>query len=507
MNSYSNNVLDYRKLIYSQFDIIVYEDSRFTVLKMEKVKTYYKKLGVHGPLLIGFLLVLLIGYIAFTSFSFGGTLNEKEANLMNADLTRSSLLFILDSSLSAFLVLFPLVLILDFMLRYKIKKKTAITTILIVGMLILPNVFLNVQATTPMKTQVEGSIGAPLAKYVFIITFDGARYDVFWSSAQYIIQHKNESAWANHIVCTYPTITYPNHVSLMTGTWPQIHLTQNNPPKMEFGTKRYASLILRTYHTPVVDDILKIASKEGFTTAVFTAPSTLAQILGSSETYRSSGEGSVGTMDNVIEYLQNHLAEIKSKGFVTMVHLVDTDSVLHAYGTDSEQYRYAMYKNAEQVKRLISTLENLGLADESVVIVTADHGGIGKQHFNVWPPLVAEIPLWMWGKPFKKGYELAGGRIIDIAPTVAYILGIPISPKSVGIVLYSALNETIIQEVRGEAPNLAQLEGEEINRAIGLIYSELVLWYTMIVFIIWLILALVADIWITKVSLKKVKTK
>ncbi len=476
------------------------------VPKMEKVKAYYKRLGIHGPLLIGFLVVLLIGYIAFTSFSFGATLSEKEANLMNADLTRSSLLFILDSSLSAFLVLFPLILILDLMFRYKIKKRGAVTALLIVGMLILPGVFLNTHAAAPVSDQVKGSLGAPLAKYVFIITFDGARYDAFWSSAQYIIQHKNESAWANHIVCTYPTITYPNHVSLMTGTWPQIHLTQNNPPKQEFGTKRYASLLLRTYHTPVVDDILKIASREGFVTAVFTAPPTLAQILGSSETYRSSGEGSVGTMDNVIDYLQSHLAEIRSKGFVSMIHLVDTDSILHAYGTDSEQYRYAMNKNAEQVKRLINTLENLGLADKSVVIVTADHGGIGRQHFNVWPPLVAEIPLWMWGKPFKNGYELGGGRIIDIAPTVAYILGIPISPKSVGIVLYSALNETIIQEVRGETLNLEQLEMEEINRAIGLIYGELVLWYTIIVFMIWLIFALVADIWAAKGRLKKAKT-
>ena len=101
------------------------------VPKMEKVKAYYKRLGIHGPLLIGFLVVLLIGYIAFTSFSFGATLSEKEANLMNADLTRSSLLFILDSSLSAFLVLFPLILILDLMFRYKIKKRGAVTTFLL----------------------------------------------------------------------------------------------------------------------------------------------------------------------------------------------------------------------------------------------------------------------------------------------------------------------------------------------------------------------------------------
>lgn len=471
---------------------------------MEKVKGYYKRLGVFGPVVLSFIFIVIVGLIGFSIFLTGGNLATKEVNLMNADLTRSSILFVLDSTLSAFLVLFPLVIILDILIRYKLKKRAQLKTIAVLGLLLLPSVVIG-PMSRPIYNNIEydGSLGAPLAKYVFIITFDGTRADVFWQVAQFFIDHKNDSVWADHIVCSYPTITYPNHVSLVTGTWPQIHLTQNNPPRTEFGTVRYASLLLRKYHEPVVDDILEIASREGFMTGVFVAPSSMAKIIGGSSAYKSYGEGSQGTMDNVIQYLQNHLSEIKANGFVSLIHLVDSDSMLHSYGVDSSQYRSAISKQANLVKNLYNNLISLGLADESVIIVTADHGGINRQHYNVWPPLVAEIPLWMWGKPFKKGYKLSGGRIVDIAPTVAFILGIPKPDKSIGITFYSALNATIVKSIRGENIDLDAMESKEIDWAIGIVYNEIVLWYIIVVFLIWLLLALVADVLATRKKLKK----
>ena len=422
------------------------------------------------------------GYILFFAYTLNADVRTMENNLMILDLTRSSLLFILDNILIIFIMFFPFLLLINIYLHVKVRKMALAT--LLIFLLIIPTTFI---APTPEVKSQEGP-SEPLAKIVFLITFDGARYDKFWQYADFIVKHRDEGAWAEKIVVTYPTITYPNHVSLFTGTWPQVHLTQNNPSQAGFGSRSYASTLLRKYHRPVAEDIFEIASSYGYKTALFSAPSTLANIVGSGETDRITEYESVEMMDHVLTYLEDNLAEIRSKGLLAFIHLVDTDENMHRFGVDSFEYGLAMERNAEQVERLYNKIFEFGLDNDTVIIVTADHGGIERTHYNVWPPLVAEVALWMWGRPVKKGYRLGGGRIVDIAPTISFILGIPKPNKCVGVTLYTAFNETIIQEVRGVNIDLEKAEKSEIRSAYNYLLTELILWYTLNLVMIWALL-------------------
>ena len=446
----------------------------------------YKKMGRNDKILLGLIVFsFLAGYLIPFLYTLGGTVREMEVNLMNLDLLRSSLLFILDNVLIIFLMFFPPLLLIYILLHLKVKKVAV--ALLILFLLTSPMLFLG--QTTNVRAQ--SSPEKPLAKVVFVITFDGARYDVFWKKADFIIQHRDEGTWAEKIVVTYPTITYPNHVSLFTGTWPQIHETQNNPAHAGFGSRSYASTLLRKYHKPVVEDIFKIASRYGYKTALFSAPSTLANILGDNTTDRITGYESVEMMNHVLSYLDDNIGEIKSRGLLAFIHLVDTDENLHRFGVDSVEYALAMERNAEQVGRLYNKIFQLGIENETAIIVTADHGGIDRSHHNVWPPLVADVALWMWGKPFKKGYQLGGGRIVDIAPTVSYILGIPKPKRCIGVTLYTALNATVIQEIRGENVDLVKAEKDEIRRAYAPLLAEIFIWYTVDLSMIWALLILI----------------
>jgi hypothetical protein len=46
----------------------------------------------------------------------------------------------------------------------------------------------------------------------------------------------------------------------------------------------------------------------------------------------------------------------------------------------------------------------------------------------------------MYGKPFKKGATVGGATIFDIAPTVLYLLGLPVPHDMEGEVLEDAID-------------------------------------------------------------------
>ena len=73
----------------------------------------------------------------------------------------------------------------------------------------------------------------------------------------------------------------------------------------------------------------------------------------------------------------------------------------------------------DNVKRVIEET-----AGEYTVIVTADHGGHGRGHGSDLPEDMT-IPMVFHGPAFAAGKELHGVSILDIAPTIADIMGIP----------------------------------------------------------------------------------
>jgi phosphopentomutase len=61
--------------------------------------------------------------------------------------------------------------------------------------------------------------------------------------------------------------------------------------------------------------------------------------------------------------------------------------------------------------------------DEYTVIITADHGGHDRMHGTDMPEDMT-IPMFYIGKDFEPGRELSGISILDIAPTIAKVMGL-----------------------------------------------------------------------------------
>lgn len=102
----------------------------------------------------------------------------------------------------------------------------------------------------------------------------------------------------------------------------------------------------------------------------------------------------------------------------------EPDHTGHAAGHDTPEY-YTMLTRLDQfVGRIVEATKNAGIYDNTVIIVTADHGGINKGHGGIALQEM-ETPFVVAGKGIRKGGEIQESMMqYDTASTVADILGL-----------------------------------------------------------------------------------
>lgn len=127
------------------------------------------------------------------------------------------------------------------------------------------------------------------------------------------------------------------------------------------------------------------------------------------------------TKDNTDRLLtESALAYIKKeKPDFVFLYMVETDEKGgHDNGWMSEPYLKCIHDAIDNVKHV---LEEAG--DEYTVIVTADHGGHDRAHGSLLPEDMT-IPMFFVGPDFEPGKKLTGIGLLDIAPTIAQIMGV-----------------------------------------------------------------------------------
>ena len=76
------------------------------------------------------------------------------------------------------------------------------------------------------------------------------------------------------------------------------------------------------------------------------------------------------------------------------------------------------------VKQLLDAVNEAGIMDETVIILTSDHGGINKGHGGK-TLMEVEIPWIVYGKAVKQKGEVKQSIVTyDTGATIAYLLGL-----------------------------------------------------------------------------------
>ncbi len=264
----------------------------------------------------------------------------------------------------------------------------------------------------------------PGLTHVILISLDGARPDALLQvDTPYIDSLVERGAVDWEAQTIFPPSTMPAHTSMLTGL---------NVEKHGIDWNEYRS-------TPIaVPTILLLAEEAGFPTAMVVGKEKLQQFHQSEAidfTFARIGDRSV--VDRALELLD--------EGYeVLFVHFPNPDFFGHSTGWMSGIYLYELGNTDRQIGRILDKLDELGITDETLLIITADHGGSGISHgLNI--PENRTIPWIMAGPGVEPGTVLTEAvYTTDTAATILWALGLPLPEDLDGEPVYQAFSETAI---------------------------------------------------------------
>ena len=137
--------------------------------------------------------------------------------------------------------------------------------------------------------------------------------------------------------------------------------------------------------------------------------------------------------------------------FFFFVHFASVDSNGHLHGENSQQYNDALISNDQWTGRIMDKLERLGLANKTLIYVTADHGFDENRQSHSFAPYVflATNDMKIW----------RDGRRQDVAPTILETFGLNtamMEPPLNGISLTKPDNRPFVPITKDRRPNAGQ---------------------------------------------------
>ncbi len=214
------------------------------------------------------------------------------------------------------------------------------------------------------------------APYVLLISLDGFRWDyVEKYKPEFLSQFVAKSARLKSLRPSFPTKTFPNHISIVTGSYPQNHgILANGFYAQDLG-KHYSFKKPESVLNP--DFYLKkplwvLAEEQGMRSASFFWPSSEAPINGITPTYFVNYDHNMPheeRIETVVDWLK---LPAERRPHFTTLYFHDVDSAGHEFGQNSPELISAINKVDNSLKRLMS---DLGKLDHKVnVIIVSDHG-------------------------------------------------------------------------------------------------------------------------------------
>ncbi|WP_424683462.1 ectonucleotide pyrophosphatase/phosphodiesterase [Frateuria sp. YIM B11624] len=176
---------------------------------------------------------------------------------------------------------------------------------------------------------------------------------------------------------SFPSLTFPNHYTIVTGLRPDHHGIVNNTMydaqlgKFSLGNRKAVSDgRWWAQGTP----LWETADRHGLRTATMFWPGSEADIHGRHPDYWKPYDGTVTPtqrVDQVLAWLD--LPPDQRPTFLTL-YFDAVDHAGHHYGPDSPQVDQALRETDQALARLVQGLKQRGLYDRINLIVLADHG-------------------------------------------------------------------------------------------------------------------------------------
>ncbi|HUE88180.1 MAG TPA: ectonucleotide pyrophosphatase/phosphodiesterase [Vicinamibacterales bacterium] len=287
--------------------------------------------------------------------------------------------------------------------------------------------------TGPDATFVESRPDDSVTRNVVLVSIDGLRPDAIAAfKAPTLSKLVAEGSYTLSATTIVPSKTLPSHTSMLTGEPPDRHgVLWNDAFNDQPGTLK-------------IPTIFGAARSRGYRTAAFFSKSKFShlQVPGTLD-YSQSPGGWFGrwSSSSTLNDVEKHLASAAPN--LLFVHLTDPDAEGHSHGWMSREYGRGVLRADLAVERLLRAADKAYGVGEYTVIVTADHGGNGRDHgsdhaFDVTIPWIA------WGRGVLPG-EIVSTKVttMDTASTVLFLLGLDKPAEWAGVPIRRAFTVAI----------------------------------------------------------------
>ena len=218
---------------------------------------------------------------------------------------------------------------------------------------------------------ISGATAAPL---VIVISWDGLRHD-FPDRGEFpgLARMETEGVRAERMIAGWPSNTFPGHVNLATGTWPDRHGIVNNT--------FFDRATGREYDYSGESDWLEAeplwiaTERQGIKTATYFWVGSESTWRGQRQSYQMTPfDSSVPESEKVDQMLDwIDLPESQRPGLI-MAYWRGVDSVAHSSGPDSDRVTEQIAQQDGQLQRLLAGIDERELWADTTLILVSDHG-------------------------------------------------------------------------------------------------------------------------------------
>jgi len=214
--------------------------------------------------------------------------------------------------------------------------------------------------------------------YLILISFDGFRWDYMdKTDTPNLDRLVVAGVKADALISSFPSKTFPNHYSIVTGLYPGNH-----------------GIVANTMYDPVFDATFSLgnreevqngrwwggepiwvtAEKQGLKTLCDFWPGSEAEIKNIMPAYWVVYDGNVPNEERVEKVLQYLDKPAKERPSFYTIYFSDPDDSGHLGGPNSSSINVAIQECDARIGQLIAGLEQRNLFDKVNIIILSDHG-------------------------------------------------------------------------------------------------------------------------------------
>lgn len=281
-------------------------------------------------------------------------------------------------------------------------------------------ILLGMTGCAPKSTNQKAEAPSWKAKHVILIGIDGwGAYSVAKAKIPHIRSLMAEGAYTLNKRSVLPSSSAVNWASMYMGAGPELH------GYCEWGSQvpDLPSRVVNEHGIfPTIFSELRAAAPDAEIGCIYEwggiryLVDTLA--LSYDKHVTEAAKDSTATARYAVSYIKEKKPALANIVFDALDHTG------HTLGHDTPAYYNKLEEIDGYVGEIVQAVKDAGIWEESIIIVSADHGGIGKGHGGRTMAEM-ETPFIICGQHVKKGFHIQESMMqFDIASTIASIFAL-----------------------------------------------------------------------------------